>query len=183
MYDLPFYQGQHGIVGHLLGGWEASGIVNLQSGQSLTVTQALDNFDCQTPTGATSGCIAGTYPGGINIDPSDIAPRPDRVAPIHMTKKRTQWFSTSSFADSIGHFGNSGTGVLLGPGIINFDMAAMKDINFGSSASFQFRAEFFNAFNHTNFGYVDTGTDDGTFGQVLSAHAPREIQFGGKFYF
>ncbi len=182
VYDLPFYQGQHGIVGHLLGGWEASGIVNLQSGQSLTVTQALDNFDCQTPTGGT-GCIANTYPGGLNMDVSDIAPRPNRVAPIHMVKKRTQWFSTSSFADSIGQFGNSGTGVLLGPGIINFDMAAMKNINFGQRTSFQFRAEFFNAFNHTNFGYVDTGTDDGTFGQVLSAHAPREIQFGGKFYF
>ena len=182
VYDLPFFQAQHGIVGHLLGGWEASGIVNFQSGQSLTITQALDNFDCQTPTGGT-GCIANTYPGGLNMDVSDIAPRPDRVAPIHMTKKRTQWFSTNSFADAIGHFGTSGSGVLLGPGIINFDMAAMKNFNFGRRASFQFRTEFFNAFNHTNFNAVDTGRDDATFGQVLSAHSPREIQFGGKFYF
>lgn len=182
VYDLPFFKQQQGIVGHLLGGWELSGITAINSGMSLTVNQSLDNFDCQTAATGT-GCAPNTFPGGLNMDVVDIAPRPDRVAPIHMVKKRSQWFSTKSFADAIGHFGNSGTGVLLGPGQINFDMAGMKNIDFGRRASFQFRAEFFNAFNHTNFSFVDTNTDSGVFGQVLSAHDPRQIQFGGKLYF
>ncbi|MHB1674240.1 MAG: outer membrane beta-barrel protein [Acidobacteriaceae bacterium] len=97
VYMLPFYQQQHGLVGHILGGWELSGITQFDSGQSFSIDQALDNFDCITPPGATSGCIAGTYPGGLEMDPSDIAPRPDKVAPIHMVKKQTQWFSTNSF--------------------------------------------------------------------------------------
>ena len=190
VYNLPFYKEQHGIAGHVLGGWELSGITQFTSGQSLNITQATDNFDCQTPAGATTGCIPGTYPGGINIDVSDIAPRPDRVAPVQMLKKQTQWFSTSSFADAVGHFGSAPNGVLLSPGIELWDLSAIKNIRFGDRATFQFRGEFFNAFNHTNFGQpslsgggIGTNTDSSNFGQVTAAHDPREIQLGGKLYF
>lgn len=183
VYDLPFYQGQHGVVGHLLGGWEVSGITEFESGMSVTVRQSLDNFDCQTPTGATTGCIANTYPGGLNMDVADIAPRPDVIAPVHRVKKLSQWFTTGSFADAIGHFGSASNGILLGPGLINFDIAAMKNIQVGNRASFQFRGEFFNAFNHTNYASIDPNTDSSTYGQVISADDPRQIQLGGKFYF
>jgi hypothetical protein len=190
VYELPFYKEQHGFVGHTLGGWELSGITQLLSGQSLTITQAADNFDCQTPVGATTGCIAGTYPGGINIDVSSIAPRPDRVAPIQLLKRRTEWFTTSSFADAIGHFGNSGSGVLLGPGVDLWDLSAIKNFKLGEHVNFQLRGEFFNAFNHTNFGDpslpgdgIGTNTDLSTYGQVTAAHDPREIQLGGKITF
>ncbi len=183
VYELPFYKEQHGLVGHTLGGWELSGVTQFLSGQSLTVRQSLDNFDCQTPPGATTGCIAGTYPGGLNMDVADIAPRPDQVAPLHLVKKQTQWFSTASFADAIGHFGNSRSGNLLGPGVELWDLSAIKNVKFGERASFQFRAEFFNAFNHTNFSAVTVNTDSASYGQVTSAHDPRQIQLGGKLYF
>ena len=183
VWDLPFYKGQHGIVGHVLGGWELSGITQFDSGQSFSINQALDNFDCQTPTGATSGCISGTYPGGLDMDASDIAPRPDQVAPIHLVKKQSQWFSTSSFVDAIGHFGSAAQGVVLSPGLELWDLAAMKNFNLTRGSSLQFRGEFFNAFNHTNFAGVGSNTDFGSYGQVYSAHDPREIQLGGKFYF
>ena len=121
---------------------------------------------------------------------SDIAPRPDRVAPVHMLKKQTQWFSTSSFADAIGHFGSSPNGVLLSPGLELWDLSAIKNVKFGDRVTFQFRGEFFNAFNHTNFGQpslsgggIGTNTDSSNFGQVTAAHDPREIQLGGKLYF
>ncbi len=183
VYMLPFYQQQHGLVGHVLGGWELSGITQFDSGQSFAVNQALDNFDCQTPVGATSGCIAGTYPGGIEIDPSDIAPRPDLVAPPRLLKKQTAWFATSSFKDAIGHFGSSPNGIMLGPGLNLWDLSAIKNINMVRGMRFQFRGEFFNAFNHNSFSYVQSNTDYGAFGQALASHDPREIQLGGKFYF
>jgi Carboxypeptidase regulatory-like domain/TonB-dependent Receptor Plug Domain/TonB dependent receptor len=184
VYQLPFYKEQHGLAGHTLGGWEVSGITQFLSGQSLTVRQALDNFDCQTPLGATSGCIPGTYPGGLNMDVTvDIAPRPDQVAPLQLIKKQTEWFSTASFADAVGHFGNSSSGNLLGPGVELWDLSAIKNIKFGERATFQFRAEFFNAFNHTNFDLVTVNTDSSSYGQVTSAHDPRQIQFGAKLNF
>jgi hypothetical protein len=183
VYELPFYKEQRGLVGHALGGWELSGITEFISGQSQTITQSADNFACQTPAGATTGCIAGTYPGGINIDPSSIAPRPDRVAPIKLPKKQLEWFSTGSFADAIGHFGSAGSGVLLGPGLELWDLSAIKNSKLGEHLNFQFRAEFFNAFNHTNFDAITTNIDEGSYGQVTSTHDPREIQLGGKLIF
>jgi hypothetical protein len=183
VYELPFYKAQRGLVGHTLGGWQLSGITQFVSGQSLTVRQSADNFDCQTPFGATTGCIPGTYPGGINIDPSDIAPRPDQIAPMRVVKKQTQWFTPASFADAIGHFGNSRNGNLLGPGIELWDLSAIKNIRVSERFRFQFRGEFFNAFNHTNFDAINVNIDSGSAGQVTSTHDPRQIQLGGKLYF
>jgi Carboxypeptidase regulatory-like domain/TonB dependent receptor/TonB-dependent Receptor Plug Domain len=184
VYDLPFYREQHGLVGHVLGGWEVSGITQFYSGQSQTVVEALDNFDCQTaPAGSALPCAPGTYPGGLNMDVSDIMPRPDRVAPVQRLKSQAQWFSTNSFADAIGHFGNSGDGVFLGPGLDLWDLAAIKNFKVGDRARFQFRGEFFNAFNHNNFSTIVLNTDFGNYGQATASHDPREIQLGGKFYF
>jgi hypothetical protein len=184
VYDLPFYKDQHGVLGHVAGGWELSGITEFLSGQSTTVTQFLDNFDCQTPpAGSSLPCAAGTYPGGMDMDVSDIAPRPDRIAPVHLLKKQTEWFSTNSYADAIGHFGSAGSGTYLGPGLNLWDLSAIKNINVGERARFQFRGEFFNAFNHTSYSSVQSATDASNFGQVNGTHDPREIQLGGKFYF
>ncbi len=183
VWELPFYKGQHGIIGHTLGGWELSGITQFDSGQSFAINQALDNFDCQTPVGATTGCIAGTYPGGIQIDPSDIAPRPDQVAPVRLLKKQNEWFSTGSFVDAVGHFGSAHNGVVLGPGLNLWDLSAIKNFEMVRGMRLQIRGEFFNAFNHTSFSGVGSNTDYGSYGQVTSTHDPRQIQLGGKFYF
>jgi len=190
VYELPFFKDQRGFVGHTLGGWQVSGITQITSGQSLSITQASDPFDCQTPASGT-GCIPGTYPGGININFSPtIAPRPDQVALVHLVKKQNQWFTTSSFADAIGHFGSSPNGVLLSPGFNLWDMSAIKNFRIGERVLLQFRGEFFNAFNHTNFGGaalsgggIGTNVDFVNFGQITATHDPRNIQLGGKLTF
>jgi hypothetical protein len=184
VYDLPFYKGQHGLVGHVLGGWELSGITQFDSGQSFSVTQPGDPFSCVAPASGV-GCIPGTYPGGIDINYNgDLAPRPDQIAPAHLVKKQNQWFTTGSFLDAVGHFGNAHNGVLLGPGLNLWDLSAIKNIDLGGKGrSLQFRGEFFNAFNHNSFSSVGTTTDFSSYGVVLSSHDPREIQLGGKFYF
>ncbi len=198
-YQLPFFAEQHGLTGHVLGGWEVSGVTSFESGQSTSVTQSSDPFACALPTDGSSGCITGsspgTYPGGIGISTPNIAiiPRADQIGPVHLNKQPGQWFTTSSFADAVGHFGSGRAGSFLAPGIENWDLGAFKNVSISDRFKFQFRAEFFNAFNHTNFGGnssfqypsgIGTNIDDtANFGHVVSTHLPRRIQLGAKLYF
>lgn len=186
VYSLPFLREQHGLVGHTLGGWEVSGITSVESGHSATVTQSLDPFACVAAVGTVNGCADGTYPGGIGIATPNgaIAPRPDQIAPVQLTKSLGQWFTTSSFTQAVGHFGSERNGSFLGPGLQNWDLGAIKNIQFSERFRFQFRGEFFNAFNHTNFAGVATNlSNPKTFGTVVSAHLPRNVQLGAKLYF
>ncbi|MBW4037854.1 MAG: TonB-dependent receptor [Acidobacteria bacterium] len=185
VYKEPFLREQHGLTGHVLGGWELSGITSFNSGLSVSVTQVPDPFGCVTDATTANGCAAGTYPGGLGIQgPNfDIVARADQIAPVSFPKTRTQWFSTQSFAAAHGHFGTSSAGSFLGPGVERVDLGLLKNFRFSQYASLQMRAEAFNVFNHTNFAYVDTGIADGTFGQLTSAHIPRTMQFSAKLYF
>jgi hypothetical protein len=94
-----------------------------------------------------------------------------------------QFFNTKAFTDAIGHFGTSGPGVLLGPGTFNWDISGIRNIKVNERFNFQFRAEFFNAFNHVNFNAVDTNVDSATYGRLIGDHLPRNIQLGLKLYF
>jgi hypothetical protein len=174
IYEVPFFKGQHGLEGKALGGWELSGVTQFVSGQSLTLQQPHDPFDLSLTN------------AGLGLG----ATRPDQVAPVHMTKSMAQWFTPTSFAPAVGHFGNSSAGTLLGPGLQDWDLAAIKNVEFADRYKFQLRGEFFNAFNHTNLNAVDVATANyntnpllNSFGRVTSDHVPRRIQIGAKFYF
>jgi hypothetical protein len=99
-----------------------------------------------------------------------------------------------------GTFGNAGRNILLGPRYFNTNLSLLKDFHFTESGYLQFRIEFFNAFNHANFtgisgltafappevpvGQPQTGKlDVSQMGTILSAFAPRQVQFALKFYF
>ena len=179
IYDLPFYRGQHGLLGHLLGGWEVSGITTFQSGFPTTIYQYYDPFNSFDWAAGTPG----TYPGGIGIDPSAVAPRPDRIGNGSGPGTVAEFINTSAFTDAFGHFGTSGRGVVLGPGLNNWDIAGIKNIKVTERVSAQFRAEFFNAFNHVSFNSFDNYTDDPAYGSLNGDFTPRIIQFGLKLYF
>ena len=190
VYDLPFFREQHGLAGHALGGWEVSGITSVESGHSVSTTQAADPFACTQGVDATGATLptcaaAGTYPGGLGISNPNgsILPRLDQVAPVHLTKTVEQWFTTSSFQQAVGHFGSERSGAFLGPGFQNWDLGAIKNVQITERFRFQFRGEFFNAFNHTNFSTVETGLNNPNYGQVTDTHLPRRIQLGAKLYF
>lgn len=180
VYDLPFFKDQKGFVGHVLGGWEVSGITTVQSGQSLSITQSNDPFNS-----SDFGPRPGTYPGGIGIDPSTASPRPDVVAGQSISGPGTvaQFFNTAAFTDAIGHFGTAGRGILLGPGRQNWDISGIRNFKITERFRLQFRGEFFNAFNHTNFTTVSTNVDSSTFGKLTADRGPRQIQFGLKLNF
>jgi hypothetical protein len=195
VYKEPFFREQHSLTGHVLGGWELSGIVTLNSGLSTSTYQKVDPFACTTPSDpslaspanplCTADSPAGTYPGGLGmVNPNaDVSPRPDQVSALHLTKTQAQWFTTSSFATAQGHFGSSGVGNILSPGMEKIDLGLLKNFRFSENINLQMRAEAFNLFNHTNLWLIDTGLGDGTFGQATSAHAPRMMQFSAKMYF
>lgn len=183
IYDLPNF-GATGWLRNAVGGWEVSGITTLESGTPITVTQFADPFNCDDFT-AHGGlpCPAGTYPGGIGIDYSFTAPRPDAVGVIQGPKLQSQWFNTAAYATAEGHFGNSGTGTLVGPGMDNWDMALMKNFGIGERLHAQIRGEFFNAFNHVNFNSVNSTLGSRTFGQLNGDQGPRQVQIGLKLIF
>ncbi|MBV9085395.1 MAG: TonB-dependent receptor plug domain-containing protein, partial [Acidobacteriaceae bacterium] len=180
VYQLPFFRDQRGFIGHVLGGWELSGITTVQSGSSLTITQFSDPFN------SFDWGVPGTYPGGIGIDyNSFLAPRADVVPGASVTGAGTvaQWMNTKAFTDAVGHFGTAGPGLILGPGEQNWDLAAIRNFKFTERFRLQFRGEFFNAFNHVNFNSVETNIDRSTFGTLNGDHLPRNIQLGAKLYF
>ncbi len=181
VYDLPFYQSQQGIVGHILGGWEVSGISSFASGFPTTIYQYYDPFNSIHYAANTPN----TYPGGIGIDPSAVAPRPDRSAGSGCSGPGTfaQYINIAAFTDAIGHFGDSGRGICTGPGLNRWDIGIYKNIKINERFKLQFRSEFYNAFNHESFNSFDNYTDDSTFGELNGGHDPRIIQFALKLNF
>jgi hypothetical protein len=211
VYKEPFFREQHGFTGHVLGGWELSGITTFESGLSFSNYQYPDPFECNIDTNATltSGAVnpnnglcqtaataaletggaapspANTYLGGLGMDGPDydIYSRPDQTKPVHLVKQGLNWFDTSAFTTAVGHFGSEQAGNILSPGFEKIDLGLMKNLRFSDTISLQLRAEAFNIFNHTNFDSIDSGLGDGTFGTAVGAHEGRKMQFSGKMYF
>ena len=99
------------------------------------------------------------------------------------------YFNTSLFnyaggsPNVIGVLGTSNRRFFTGPGWNNWDMALVKDLRLTESMSLQFRGEFFNAFNHAQFGGVNGNFLSSQFGFVNSANAPRIGQIAAKLTF
>jgi len=161
IWELPFGRKTQGWQRKAFGGWQISGISSFQSGNPITMF--------------ISGDRAGTGGG---------SQRPNVVAPLTVPKQLGQWFSTNSFAvPALGQFGNAGRSIVIGPGINNWDLSFSKRTDLRERISLQFRAEFFNLFNHSQFSGVGTTVGAGTFGQVTSARDPRIGQLGLRLLF
>jgi hypothetical protein len=146
----------------LLSDWQLSTIVTAQTGPWFTPLTGTDNS--LTDQNEDRPNIIGN-------------PRPSGLS-------RTQWDDPSAFeANPIGTFGDAGRGSLLAPGLVNFDVEVSRFFTLFRETKFEFRVEAFNIFNHANFGVPDGNLQDPTFGQVLSAAAPRILELGAKYTF
>jgi hypothetical protein len=98
-----------------------------------------------------------------------------------------KWFNTAAFTTAFSPspqaFGNSGVGIMRGPGFASVDLTLAKNFSVSENNYFQFRTEFFNAFNRANFDPPDVRAESTGFGQILSARNARIIQFALKYYF
>lgn len=175
VYDLPIGTGRAllgnaGWLSTFLTGWQTLGIVSLQTGRPFTVA-LLPEIDNSNTGRSSLGFGANDRPNLVgNPDLSNRSPE--------------RWFDTSAFAFSqFGSFGDAGRNILEGPGFQNVNASLLKNTKIGEGLNLQFRAEFFNLFNHPNFNLPDNFLGSPTFGQILSAGSPRRIQFGLKLLF
>jgi hypothetical protein len=97
-----------------------------------------------------------------------------------------RWFDTACFAAApSGFYGNAGRNILYGPGVHNWDLGVEKyfPLPITEASRLQLRGEFFNSFNHAQFGLPNSTVNTPTFGQVGSARAPRLIQLALRLLF
>lgn len=174
-WDLPFGKGRRwlsdsGLATAILGGWQTFGVVTLQTGRPFTVA-LLPEFDNSNTGRSNLGFGANDRPN-LTGNPVLSDPTPER------------WFNTAAFAiPAYGSFGNSGRNILDGPSFQNVNFSLTKNTPLTEALNLQLRAEFFNLFNHPNFGLPDNFVGSPSFGRIFSAESPRRIQFGVKLLF
>ncbi len=169
-YQIPFLKNSdNAVLKTMLGGWEMSGIVTMQTGLPIDITQGGDNKVnvCSIPIGTCTD-------------------RPNLTGTISYPKTVKQWFSTNAFtAPAPGTWGNLTHNAVRGPGRDNWNMSMFKNFVFSESrgSRLEFRADAFNAWNHTQFRNVSNSDTASDFGQVTSAFDPRVFQLGMKLVF
>ncbi len=170
VYDLPIGQGKRFLNGsgavpkYLLGGWQVTGIVSLNTGFPFSLLVPYDNANVgggpQRPT-----LVGDLFPSGFTRTPG-------------------RWFNTDAVTVIPYTFGNLGRNTLRQDGYQNFDFGAFKRTKLGEVMNLEFRSELFNIFNHPNFGAPDPAVGSPTFGQVLKMQgSPRDVQFSLKLGF
>ncbi len=183
-WELPVPQFK-GAEGKLLNGWAFSGIATYQTGFPILLSSQADN--------ELMNSLDFFYPG-----------EPDQVAPLRKLDPRKvqadgnrYFFDPSSFTNDptnlaningvptplLGRIGDAPRTICCGPAVSDVDFSILKAIPVGEKRRFEFRAEFFNLFNHAQFIAPDGISTDATFGQVSQARDPREVQFALKFQF
>jgi hypothetical protein len=147
----------HGIIG----GWELSGIYLFSSGDPLKF-----------------GLPGATLGNGWDT-------RPNLIGNLHLSHPSASlWFNPNALAAPEQYlFGNTGIGILDGPGSNILNLALMKRFPFGENRYVQLRWEAFNAFNHANLGDPNTNIGQSTTGQIFSAGPAREMQIALKVIF
>jgi hypothetical protein len=205
VWNLPGVS-KEGVIGKVVNGWAVSGVTVAQDGFPLTPYDdrggSIFGLGGGSPVESTPDFAAGMGPANIPTSGS-VEQRLGGAngGPGYFNKSAfgtipTIGGTTPTNAGTI--WGNAGLGLLLGPGQFNWDVSLSKTTKVGGireGATLQFRAEFFNAFNHAQFNAPGIGTNslstgagvdvnNPTFGQITSTSVnPRLVQFGLKYIF
>jgi hypothetical protein len=185
LYNLPSPTRYGAFVGRVLGGWGVSGVTTYQSGHPMFLVN-----------------VNGTSAYGISLDRPELSGKCSNsqlVTKGSVESKLNDYFNESCFAPFpllptsqggdgvVTTFGNAGNGIVRGPGQANWDMAIIKNTSVpwpNEGARVEFRAEFFNAFNHPQFADPFPGILLPGSGVISGTSvAPRIIQFALKFSF
>jgi hypothetical protein len=159
-----------------LQGWSLSGITRFTTGLPVTL---FNNTDTS---------LLGTIPNGINNDGVDTPDYAQGNLAVNTNPRNGRpAFNASLFSlPALGQMGTAARRFFYGPGVANFDMAVHKSVRLAESRSLELRVEAFNVFNHAQFfgpAAVNGNISSTSFGQIVSAQAPREIQLAARFRF
>jgi hypothetical protein len=176
VYLFPKMQDGSGAVRFLVNGWQTSGLIQFRSGDPLTI-------------GSNSNNASGA---GQNRDRAVLVGLPyGGNACVGVTSPCKTWLNPASFQNNApGTYGNIVKGSFVGPRYTDWDMSLARNFNFNEATYLQFRAEYFNIFNHTNFGDPGT-TNNATVGRITGTtpqnganpNDPRIAQLSLKLYF
>lgn len=164
VYVLPTFKKWGKAANFILGDWQLNGIASYFGATPIDIITGVN----------TLGTAAA------------VGQRPNYTgAPLYLnTGDATQHLNPAAFATpAAGQLGSLGKGSVRGKPITNIDFSMAKNWRFKERYGVQFRAEFFNVFNHANFTGFDTDTRNASFGTLNFAQSPREIQLGLKFTF
>jgi hypothetical protein len=169
VYQLPFGPGRqhltHGPAAWVLGGWDINGIWSAHTGGRFT------------PVLGTN--VSNAAGGGTQ--------RPNRIASGNLPSGQqsiAHWFDTSAFvAPPLYSFGNSGTGILKGPGYFDLDLGIVRMIPITERIALNIRGEAFNALNRANFNNPNASIGTGPAGIISATQPARIIQLAAKIVF
>ena len=185
-WELPFARDLDGVAGAALDGWQLSGVLQMRTGNPLTVFVAANRSRSQW---------APSLAPGIGRDRPSYAP--GRGPDDAVTGRPDQWFDPSAFVlQPAGTFGNTGRGDFEGPNLRTLDLALFKSIpwaRLGGAGRVELRVEAFNVLNRANFapptltafaGNVDAEPPLANFGVIRSTvTSSRQIQLGMRMVF
>jgi hypothetical protein len=161
--NKPFGSGWHPVVNGILGGWQVGGILSFRSGFPLTIT-------------ATD--VSGTLSRGFR---ANVVGTPHNS---HIVGIGAHWLDSSAFQQpGSGTFGNSGIGVVRGPGLSQFSMTLSKKFNITEAKYFEVRGEAYSLTNSPIFNGPVRNITAGNFGEISGAQGERNVQLALKFYF
>jgi len=179
IYDLPFGRGKqfgsswNGVTNSLLGGFQVTLIEKISSGFPVPL------IDSSNASGTTFNSGGDAY----NFN------RPDQVAncsPYSADHSKHQWINSTCFtAPATGELGNASRVPVVGPDFVNSDFSLVKQFALPrKEMGLNFRAEFFNLFNHAQYGMPVNDINASGFGAVNSTvNNPRLIQLALKLAF
>jgi Carboxypeptidase regulatory-like domain/TonB dependent receptor/TonB-dependent Receptor Plug Domain len=198
-YQLPKLPTNNAFAQAALGGWSVQGVTVFQTGHYLTVTgtNAQNVYGITTDRASVTGtCTPGQYvnPGSITSKLGGYINKSCFTSPAVIGDEEPPGTCPASEVLPDGNcpavatgFGNAGVGILRGPSELNFDFSLFKNFpihKIRDSANLQFRAEFFNIFNHPLFQDPDTSFTDAAFGQITNTYGnPRIVQLALKLSF
>jgi hypothetical protein len=157
-YAIPFLKEKKNWIGNAFGNWEVSGIGRMQSG---------------APNSITADTAIGGRRADYNGQPVKLE---DRTV--------ARYFNTAAFTPAPEtRRGTSGTGIVVGPGMILFDVSARKNFRVTERVETRLQADMFNMFNHANFNGIQTNFNNQAFGRVTGADPGRNIQLALRITF
>ncbi len=180
-YHLPLIVSRHGLKATLLNGWTVAGIVILQSGLPMTLTDPNGGGVYGRASTSTATLCPGAAYESLNT-------------PGGTTSRLGNWINSSAIcppaqigSDGSTGYGTTGQSIMSGPGQLNTDFSLGKTTRVGGlreDAVLAFRMEMYNALNHPQFSNPGTALGTATFGVITqNSVAPRLIQFAVKYLF